>query len=289
MMSLIGLFALFKAVVSYFPEKETILKWGVFFLPSILFWSSGVLKEPILLFSLGFIILSLSNIVKNKSSYKDFLILIIALLLLFYIKFYVLFAFLPLLIPFVINKNRNFKFQIISYLISIILFVGIGIYIKHLIPSLDLLYILDHKQDSFIRMSEYNNAGSSFDITNLDSNMISIMKAIPEGILNCFVRPLPWNVKSLIQIPAIIENLIIFILLSISLYNTIFLKSYKKITSTNFLLLCVFFVLLLFTIIGITTPVSGALVRYKVPALPFIIMITLMLIKIDFVKKLNVK
>jgi len=289
MIGLIGLFALFKAVVDYFPEKETLLKWCIFFYPSILFWSSGVLKEPILLFSLGFIILSLLNITNNKSSYKDFFILVIALLVLFYIKFYILFAFLPLLIPFFINKKRKIKFQIISYLISIIVFTAIGISIELIFPSIDLLDLLDKKQQSFITMAEFQGAGSYFEITNIEPNIFSIINAIPEGILNCFVRPLPWNVSSLIQIPPIIENLTIIMLLSISLYHIMYLKSFKKITSTNFILLCIFFTLLTFIIIGITTPISGTLVRYKVPALPFLTLIILMLINTNSLKKIRIK
>ena len=33
---------------------------------------------------------------------------------------------------------------------------------------------------------------------------------------------------------------------------------------------CLSFIVILFVLIGLTTPVLGALVRYKVPALPFI-------------------
>ena len=62
-------------------------------------------------------------------------------------------------------------------------------------------------------MTEFQIAGSYFELTNIDPNIFSIIKATPEGILNCFIRPLPWNVTSLIQIPPMIEKLIIVILL----------------------------------------------------------------------------
>ena len=34
---------------------------------------------------------------------------------------------------------------------------------------------------------------------------------------------------------------------------------------------CACFVILLFTLIGLTTPILGAAVRYKIPAIPFLV------------------
>jgi len=57
---------------------------------------------------------------------------------------------------------------------------------------------------------------------------------------------------------------------------------------------CAGFVLILFILTGIATPVMGAIVRYKVPALPFLLIVFLLIIdkdkllkKIAFLKFIN--
>jgi hypothetical protein len=42
---------------------------------------------------------------------------------------------------------------------------------------------------------------------------------------------------------------------------------------------CITFVVVLFVLSGIATPVVGALVRYKVPALPFLVIALLLVVK----------
>ncbi len=289
MLSIIGTFALFKATIHYFPNKELFLKLGLFFTPSLLFWSSGVIKEPIVMFALGMILLSIYNLLQKDKYLKNILFLSASTLLLFYIKFYVLFAFIPFLIPYVINQKKSIKRPIITYLISLLIFTTLIFNLKYISNSLDFIEILNSKQASFIKMSDFQNAGSYFELTKVDQNLMSILKAVPEGIINCFVRPLPWNINSPIQLAPLIENCTIIIFLLLAIYHTFFLSSLKKISSINFLLFCVFSVGLLFSIIGITTPISGALVRYKVPAYPFLFMLILMMLDINFLNKLRFK
>ena len=44
---------------------------------------------------------------------------------------------------------------------------------------------------------------------------------------------------------------------------------------------CLFYFVIIFTLSGLTTPVLGALVRYKTPALPFFLIFLLYLINFD--------
>jgi hypothetical protein len=51
--SFVGQFAFYKTFKGYFPGKEMLLAIIIFLTPSILFWTSGVLKEPIAMCLLG--------------------------------------------------------------------------------------------------------------------------------------------------------------------------------------------------------------------------------------------
>ena len=71
-------------------------------------------------------------------------------------------------------------------------------------------------------------------------------------------------------------------LLILSVFTFIKQKTLLSIELKNMLWFCITFTLLLFIIIGTTTPVSGALVRYKVPALPFLAIAILTFLDVDY-------
>jgi len=137
-------------------------------------------------------------------------------------------------------------------------------------PYIDFVGTMVRKQSDFIRLVEYQNAGSAFYLTPLEPSIWGIMRVAPEAFLNCFIRPLPWNAGSFLYYPAILENLLIISSILIVIWQSFKGKVTTAINSRNLLWFCLTFTILLFVIIGLTTPVSGALVRYKVPALPFL-------------------
>ncbi len=123
-------------------------------------------------------------------------------------------------------------------------------------------------------------AGSIIRIKKLEANYTSFIKVAPQAIYNCLTKPL--NIKgSMFEKIASLENIMIlgFLILCI------FLAKLNQI-KTNVLWLCVFSVLFLFLIIGYTTPVAGAIVRYKAPLLPLLLLIGLNLLNPDWLKKL---
>ena len=271
MFSMIGTVAIFKVVKDHFVYLKKTLILVLFFLPSVFIWTSGVLKEGVLIMALGGMLYAINKVLENKNRRESFLLIIITLFLMLYIKFYVLIAFLPAIICYLVAHFTSFK-KALVYGVLLGCFGIIVMNSKHIPPHIDMVKILERKQSDFKRLAEWQHAGSEFELTSVEPNFIGIAKVVPEGLLNCFIRPLPWNAKNKMYYPAIIENLLIIMLLlgvALAFYNReIYLKNEAK----NLLWFCFVFTLLLFIIIGITTPVGGALVRYKVPALPFLVL-----------------
>jgi hypothetical protein len=154
MMSTIGLFSLYKSIIHLFEGKENILKWLLFFTPSVLLWSSGVLKEPIILLLIGVIFLSIHKILKNHKTAYNILILTSSLSILFFIKFYIFIAFLSIIIPFLIIRTSSIKKILIIYTSCLFIFFGLAISLKQIYIKFDFINILINKQKSFIRMSQ---------------------------------------------------------------------------------------------------------------------------------------
>ena len=265
----IGKLLIIKSVLKEFNLKNSkILFWSIFLLPSLLIWTSGILKEPLIIFSIGLITYFLSHKIKYGS--LNLFLLILGSLIIFKVKFYVFICFLPALISFLISKKFIIKpyYTVFSFIAVIIISIGV---LSKFDSDINPIRVLSKKQHDFIRLADVFEAGSSFNLTPLEPNFYSFLKILPEGILNGFLRPYPNNINKPLQFYPLLENLILYSCLFYFLYKLFKLKIKIKFGFKNALWNCLFFVTMLFVISGIGTPVLGALVRYKVPGLLFLI------------------
>ena len=108
-------------------------------------------------------------------------------------------------------------------------------------------------------------AKTVLELNRLNTSFKSFLRNAPTALFNVLLQPFIWNVKGIIQLLPALENIFFIVLLVLSM--VFFDKKNKK---TSLVLFCVSFVVLLYVLIGFTIPVIGSLVRYKVPALPFL-------------------
>ncbi len=87
-------------------------------------------------------------------------------------------------------------------------------------------------------------------------------------------RPYIWESSDLLIILAALENILIFLAFAIGFR---YLKWDRMAKNKNLLLFCLCFVLSVFILIGLTSPVLGAIVRYKAAALPFLFLVPLLI------------
>jgi drug/metabolite transporter (DMT)-like permease len=120
--------------------------------------------------------------------------------------------------------------------------------------------------------------GSRIDIPLLEPDFVSFLKNSPVALFNVMLRPLPGDLNSMIMIPAFFENMLIWLLI---VFTAIFFR--KKIPGEHIplIIFCLSFVVILFILTGLTTPVIGAIVRYKAPALPFLFALMFLLMDKD--------
>jgi hypothetical protein len=311
--SLIGLTAIYKAVERFKIHKKVLLVI-VFLIPSVIFWSSGVLKESILFFGLGIFLLNYFRLVHDKYSIKNIIYLIISTAILISIKPYVFLAiFLPLVAYFWVYKsNQNNTF--LRYGITLILGLIIALNLKYANAKYDILDIISTRQNNFINLANggiylqddkksalihipdnqrenlikidethfkiketpetvytaiFNEqkSGSLLNVNRLKPTLSSFLRESPQALINSLFRPYPFESSSPFIILSGLENLILFILIILVF---VFRKIPDK-KEVNFILLVFTFSFTLLLFIGLTTPVMGSIVRYKSPALLFLI------------------
>lgn len=277
-MAFYGLTFIYKAFHKYFPGKKKILFAIIFFTPSLLFWSSGILKEAPLLVVFGITLNILNKIFNKRVFWLHYLILFICGLFLFHLKFYVGLLLLPAITGYLWILNNKGPHPIIKTVINFSFFYFLAVIWHYVNWNWSLFTVLKWKRKDFLGLAEIENAKSLIETGNLEDNPISFLVNAPLGLWNTISRPYIWEVYSLAVLPNAIENivLLIFIILCIMFGSK---TQFKKIGYFFFI-----FSIGLMTVIGMVTPILGSLVRYKIPALPLFLMFFLLFLDTENIK-----
>jgi hypothetical protein len=248
--------------------------------PQVLFWTSGVLKEGILMAVLGWFIWLLFALYFDGFTKVRFLLLLTTVVLMIQIKSYVLFCMLPgitlLFVARVLPQFRTWAYGTLLFVVQVSAVV-LADFLKGS-PRAQAIY---QKQHDFINVAKLSDSGSYFESFVLEPNWVSIIQTLPEALFNTVFRPLIWNCENLLMFFASLENLLLFLLVLLALF---FRKSQLN-KMAHFQLFLLGSALILFTLVGIITPVSGALVRYKIPFLPFVLFWIWIVLDVNKMKK----
>jgi len=260
--SLIGWVLLTNSILSFANPKNAILALPILFLPSVLFWSSGVMKEPLLVLGLGLLIYGITNyelrITKVAAIFSGFLLVL-------FTKFFVLACMFPALLAFLLfMKSESTKFIWAKYVVvnAMLLFAALNIH--YIFPRVNLQQMLVNKQMHSVKEAEYFKAGSRIEIPKLTSDAKSVLTIAPVGIWNTLVRPYPDEIKNAMMLASTLENYFVLPFLIACLAFITWSKS----DNLNLFLFLFTFSLAYFALVGMCTPVIGNLVRYKTPLLP---------------------
>lgn len=263
--SFVGSFWLFLGIKRVSQLENNVLIFGVFLIPTVLIWSSALLKEGLLLFSLGALFLVSINM-RDRFRWWQIPVWILAASLMFLTKFYVLLCLIPsIAFLWVTAKIRLKKPMVVLIPILVViltLFATSKYYTEYDLPSL-----IEHKQNDFVKyVNTVEDAGSNINIPDIEPGFWGLIKHMPQAYINSFFRPHIAEVSLGLSMLAALENLA---LLALIIMAIVFFRKPPNPTRT-FVLAAFTFVFFLFGLTGLTTPNLGALVRYKMPALPFL-------------------
>jgi hypothetical protein len=152
---------------------------------------------------------------------------------------------------------------------SVLLFVGLLFIQKTVVQGDDLLEVLRQKQFDFNNMALTYKAGSYIAIPTFNGTVWGFVTMVPKAVYNALFMPTVFRCTSAIMMLNVVEN---WCLVALLIY-TLFYFDRPSHTQRYRLFAAVLFVISLASIIGVSTPVIGAIVRYKIPLLPFLILI----------------
>ena len=276
-----GLWELYKLVIKYYPSSYKELAFAILFFPSVIFWGSGIMKDTITLSSVAWYTYAFHGLViKRRFSPKNVFIILISASLILAIKPYIFIALMPgSLIWGTFDTVKNVKNKIVRLLIApviILITFAVGSSVMSKLSgkmgdygSIDkaLNKALATQQD--LKRSEYG--GNSFDIGDFDPSLGGVLSKAPIAIVSGLFRPFIWEVRNFFMLLAASENLLLIYLLVTSIYKVGLFKYIKIVREDPFLIFMVIFSIFFAFSIGLTTANFGALVRYKIPLLPFLV------------------
>ncbi len=264
----IGLVALYKAFVPSAAGLTGVWMAALFLLPSVLFWSSGVIKEALLLFGLGLFFLTVKDLLRNGARAWSIALLPFCVVLLFFLKFYVLLSLLPAFTAYVWCVRTGGRRSLLKFAVTYAVFIAIGLNSDLFYRDFRILEVLWVKQRDFIGMATAANSGSLVSVTELEPTIGSFVRQTPHALYMTFLSPLTAWRNGPLGLVSALENILLLVFVAMAIR---WRRKWSEVDKP-LLLFCLGYCLLLALVIGWTTPVIGALVRYRVPLLPFLIL-----------------
>jgi hypothetical protein len=259
-----GLLMIYKTIAPENSHQNKISFFLFIFFPSLVFWTSNISKEALVIFALGGFLLTLKKLVSQPFQFQRLLLPFVFLLLLFSVKIYVLLCLIPMLIAYfwcILKPGRSIlKFSAV-FTAYVVLLWNFSL----LFPDFDLVEAFVRQQINFMNFASDINAGSILYVPVLEANFFSFVKAAPVALANVLFRPFFFDSYNVFMFFVSIENMLFMIFLIVMLFH---LK--KNLMSSPLFLACIGFSLFFFIVVGLATPVMGAIVRYKIIGYPFL-------------------
>ena len=276
-----GLWKLFMFFYEKKPEMHRAFAISVLFFPSVLFWSSGLLKDSLCMGAFGWFTYSMDRWIRGKSMFKNSIIIAVSGYLIIIIKMYILLAYAPFLFLFLyLNKLKAIKATFIKIIATLIVIFGIVAVFSFTYDNYEEEmgdYAVENLTSSITNLNEVisvrtaeQGAESNFSLgAEFDGSLSGIVKLAPLATVATFFRPFIWETRKISQLMAAVESLILmFFTLKLFLRSGPF-KVFKYILSDQMTMFCLGFAVIFGIFVGVSTLNFGSLVRYKIPCMPF--------------------
>jgi hypothetical protein len=274
----------YKLLTDLYPHLAKPLAYGFFLIPSVVFWGSGILKDTYTMAATLWFANSFYYIIikfDRKKLIGNIFYGVLALFLFLTIKPYILFALvLGLTIWFLfgyIQKVKSPFLRIFVFPFILILAIGGGsAVLMQLSSSAGDFYSSPEAMMNKAAVTQQDltqdyYGGNSYDIGEFDASYTGIISKAPVAILAGFFRPFPWEARSPLIMLSAIENTFVFFLLMFALFGRGIKNFFKQLGKNHYVIFALTFSIVLSFMVGLTTANFGALVRYKIPFMPFII------------------
>lgn len=273
-----GIWRLFLLFNDQFPQLQKQMAISILFIPSVVFWGSGLLKDTITLSAVGWYTYHFYIFfIQKKYKFSSAFLIFISSYLLIAIKPYIFFALVPGSVIWLSNERlvhlKNKLMRAIAAPLFITFGIGLGVFILGQMSSTLGVYAIDKVLDKAVESNMDQKAdyygGNSFDIGDFDASFSGVISKAHLAITATLFRPFIWEAKNPVMLISGLENTYILLLSLLLLYKLKIYNFFVMIGETPLLLFSMLFALFFAFSVGLATSNFGSLVRLKIPCIPF--------------------
>lgn len=275
-----GIWALYMTMAKIRPQVYKELGWTMFYVPSLFFWGSGVLKDSICLGALGWLFYGFyRGAIQKRNISRSLLIAFLAAYTLYCVKVYILLCFLPAALLWIFNENsariKNGTLRTIAKPIFFAVGGAIAFYAATNLTKGDNRFDVDKIGErskitaDYLYETSVKQDGSGYYLGKQDGSLGSMAKLAPQAIVVSLFRPFLWEARNPVMLLSALEAAFFLFFTLRIFWRTGVGATFSLISSTPVLMMSFIFSLIFAASVGITSANFGTLVRYKIPLIPF--------------------
>ena len=279
-LSFSGMWAMYLTFAKIRPQVYKQLAIAVFFLPSVFFWGSGLLKDSLCIGALGWLFYAFyRGAIEKKNIFRCSAIGVLAASTILSMKVYILLAFVPPAALWVLNENtariKSVAVRLMAKPFLFLIGIIIAVYAMGAIAEADARFNLDKIGEqskltaTYLQGISQQEKGSGYNIGEQDGTLGGMVKLAPQAVVVALFRPFLWEARNPTMLLSALEATYFLVLTGRILFRVGLFKSIRAISSVPVLTLCFVFSLIFAISVGISSGNFGTLVRYKIPLMPF--------------------
>ena len=281
-MSFSGLWALYYVFYKMHPQLHFGFAVAVFFIPSVFFWGSGILKDSITIGALGWATFGIYHLfIEKRRLILSSVVILISFFTIYSVKIYILLSFIPAAVLWIVlvrnarMRNVVVKILVAPFLLALAGFIGYYAILKvgEDNPRYNVRYIGHTAQITaewlhYVSLKEH---GSAYTLGDFDYSPMGMVRKFPLAVWVTLYRPHLWEARNIVMFLSAFES---FILLLFTIYVIVkagFWRSLRLAATKPELVFCFAFAITFAFAVGISTYNFGTLVRYKIPMYPYFV------------------
>ena len=278
--SYIGIWKLYRLFNMLYPGNSKVFAYLILFLPTLIFWGGGIMKDSFVLGSTCWISYNFYKVfISRDKKLLNLIFLVLNLSIIISLKAYVVISLIPGMLLWInsaylkVINNKIVKALTLPFLV-VGLLLGGGLLYENLSSSMGVYGGVETAieqaqviQDDLSRTNQYGN--NYYSIGKIEGSLTSLLKVAPLAVFTALFRPLFWEIGSPAMVFSALENSVLLIFTIVILIRTNPYRLIKILLDEPFILYCFIFSLLMAFGVGIAGTNFGALVRYKTPLMPF--------------------
>ncbi len=280
-LSFFGVWACYRTFVSYFPQLSGPLATSFLFMPSSIFWGSPVLKDTITFSAVCWWVHSVDEVFfKKRRIMNRSVVMVLSAMAMIMVKPYIFMVLVSATVLWLFYHRlvavRNMLFKFVLFPITLALFIGVTIFILTKLGdslgqfALDgALKSIETTQKDLLRSESYG--ANSFDVGEFDGTWLGMVSKFPVAVNAAFFRPYIWETNNFTMLLSGLENTWVLLLAVFTLFRVGPRFIIQCMAGVPLLTMSITFALLFAFAVGVSTPNFGALVRFKIPMVPFFI------------------